>query len=1093
MSIAFTQRPPDYWSEVPSGASDFEFVYTSAIDYYWLFTNATVPAGTSFLEVTPTPPELGGVEWADGFEPTSVSVWLDHIYSATYTGDITVQFLDTGNNVVFSGSYAYTAGTSPGTQFVSGAVSLSGLDINRMRIVLDTPGAEMSLRVQQIEWTHEFDWLRVSNTDDYWTELDIYYGFPDAPYWSYSERAWIIHSESTISDSYIEFDYSAIVEPPVNASFYFKIPNPSGFQTKLDAIHSAGGTYGLRVNLRGATETLGTALLVFPEGIDLVANPYLSVDMAVDSTLGPIDNLELIPEKTGALDIESESIFLIALNFSFIGAVCTQKPVNVIYQEYDPGSPGFPGIPYAPAYCLPPFCRYVTTRVSSSPTITFETTCIQDEGVTGFSPTASCTTTTRSSSGESSTRSEWVCSPPICYPEQPAVPPMPAVAATPESVAYEYDLGWNFDVLIQAGRNIGVDIDNDNVSITTAGTYVGIAEAHKSTLSGLGKFTLAFEFIGNKVRLLQGATQVWGVYTRSISDVFSLEQYGDGVAAYLNDVLLYKTTGFWAGNAAIIATIYKGGDKVCLEYNTTSASTFFPNDGSADIDLPAFSASGYEGSSYSVADVMLPAPTVEATQYGDGEADIDLPAFFVFASEGANGYGDTRLPVMTVNAFAADAYLAFDGYGDATLPAMQCIAGDHAYGAADTRIPAIQVSSEGGYSVPAAQGCDATLQAFLQAGHGLTGGIGSVDEVLPAFLSLAGGGYESYGQAIVDMPTFEAIGYELPVYDGVLDGTFAGLEVQDFYGHIDPLNRISGDLEELAGGLEGGAYLAQDIPALAGELSGNIEVVGRLDGTFMRMTMNSTGLTGMYGELVGSLGDPLDGELLAGAFISGSIPGLVGELVATSGATGVIDATFQGLAGEVSGAWLNTGRLDATLPPIEALWGILEGTIVSLNGEFVESEVTVSEYVAWVMNLAHNGVTRYPAYPFDFVVRFQGKHYLANSSGIYELGAADDDGEPIDAEFGLPPSDFGSTQEKRCPRLYIKGKLGGQMAVSIQADEGDTYTSNTEGNAGVDYWRAKMPRGLKGHNLKFNVANVDGSDFEIEHVDALIHLLGRKI
>ena len=149
-------------------------------------------------------------------------------------------------------------------------MSLSGLDINRMRIVLDTPGAEMSLRVQQIEWTHEFDWLRVSNTDDYWTELDIYYGFPDAPYWSYSERAWIIHSESTISDSYIEFDYSAIVEPPVNASFYFKIPNPSGFQTKLDAIHSAGRHLRAQGKPARATETLGTALLVFPEGSTLL-------------------------------------------------------------------------------------------------------------------------------------------------------------------------------------------------------------------------------------------------------------------------------------------------------------------------------------------------------------------------------------------------------------------------------------------------------------------------------------------------------------------------------------------------------------------------------------------------------------------------------------------------------------------------------------------------------------------------------------------------------------------------------------------------------------------------------------------------------
>ena len=151
----------------------------------------------------------------------------------------------------------------------------------------------------------------------------------------------------------------------------------------------------------------------------------------------------------------------------------------------------------------------------------------------------------------------------------------------------------------------------------------------------------------------------------------------------------------------------------------------------------------------------------------------------------------------------------FDGYGDATLPAMQCITGDHAYGAADTRIPAIQVSSEGGYSVPAAQVVTRHTSGVPTGRAWINRGIGSVDEVLPAFLSLAGGGYESYRRAIVDMPTFEAIGYELPVYDGVLDGTFAGLEVQDFYGPHRSAEPHQRRPRRAGRRLEGGAYLAQ--------------------------------------------------------------------------------------------------------------------------------------------------------------------------------------------------------------------------------------------------------------------------------------------
>jgi hypothetical protein len=46
---------------------------------------------------------------------------------------------------------------------------------------------------------------------------------------------------------------------------------------------------------------------------------------------------------------------------------------------------------------------------------------------------------------------------------------------------------------------------------------------------------------------------------------------------------------------------------------------------------------------------------------------------------------------------------------------------------------------------------------------------------------------------------------------------------------------------------------------------------------------------------------------------------------------------------------------------------------------------------------------------------------------------------------------------------------------------------------GVNYWRAKMGRGGKGHHAQIAVDNVDGADFEVEQVDALIKVLGRKI
>lgn len=67
------------------------------------------------------------------------------------------------------------------------------------------------------------------------------------------------------------------------------------------------------------------------------------------------------------------------------------------------------------------------------------------------------------------------------------------------------------------------------------------------------------------------------------------------------------------------------------------------------------------------------------------------------------------------------------------------------------------------------------------------------------------------------------------------------------------------------------------------------------------------------------------------------------------------------------------------------------------------------------------------------------------------------------------------------------------MKIGVSYDDGDEYQSEIDGRAGVSYWRAKLPRGDRGHNVALSVENVNGSDFEINGLDALIHVTGRKV
>ncbi|MCW5586917.1 MAG: hypothetical protein KIS75_12350 [Chromatiales bacterium] len=787
---------------------------------------------------------------------------------------------------------------------------------------------------------------------------------------------------------------------------------------------------------------------------------------------------------------------------------CYVKPkLEIEESSFIPGEPGYVGQPYAPAYCLPPHCYQVALSVipiGGSSGGYYQQECVTyPDDTPGFGGyTTQCTMVFVPGGGgvsgavPPSTNYTTICLPPVCYPEQPYIPPLAPTPPTPAVYSIEYNLGWNWDLILGSGDEIAWTITTDNVPRESSGIAVGITNNVNAALDGIGKYFVHLLFEGNNVSIFEGATRVWGAVFRAADDEFTIQRSGAQIAVLRNGVVEYAADVFTGYEAVLVASVYKGGDGLCLlQSSILSSADPVGTTSSCDIDLPALSAFAGEGSQADAA-FTLPALSIDAGAYNHGEADIDLPALFAIGAEGSFGWAMMNLPALTAQGAAAGAGSTtgegvHGGTAALVLPSLEVFSGSGDQADGNIILPALTVSGDGGFASPSANGADISLPYFLGAAHGLTGEIGGVDVTLEPLDMLAGEG--TYGEFDQSLPALTLIAGQYPAYDGVLYGQVGSLQVIDFYGFLGDGNSFYGRIGTLAGAMYGGAQASGAVGALSGSLTGTLDVLGRLSGRIGTLSGELTGTGGAVSALVGSLGLGLSGSLYGGGELTGNLPALAGDMTGTPGAVGVLSGALQGLSGTLSGTKEEVGRLVGQIGELGALWGILEGTIVSLNGEFVESEVTVSEYVAWVMNLAHNGVTRYPAYPFDFVVRFQGKHYLANSSGIYELGAADDDGEPIDAEFGLPPSDFGSTQEKRCPRLYIKGKLGGQMAVSIQADEGDTYTSNTEGNAGVDYWRAKMPRGLKGHNLKFNVANVDGSDFEIEHVDALIHLLGRKI
>ncbi len=786
--------------------------------------------------------------------------------------------------------------------------------------------------------------------------------------------------------------------------------------------------------------------------------------------------------------------------------ICQIKPFKSTFIPGDPGSPGFPGQAYEPAYCKAPLCYNINYAVQvdtgsgtqfSNTTVTL----IDQGGVIGFQPEQSYTLTGLVSdygfgggSGGGAYRTERKCYPPICYPEKPYIPPTPAVDPTPDEYRNEYDLGWNWDRIIAAGRNISASLGTDNVAMNTAGVLVGICEAHKATLNGTGRFFLAIEFVGDRVSVVRGGDRVWGVATRQDGDEFAIRQYEDQVAVTRNGISVYSANGFWEGDATLVASVYKSGDGFCIEAEYgASETTAEIATGQGDATLPPLSGFAGEGDK-SLGDAILPALTGDAYGPNNGAGAGVLPELQSIGGEGNRGWQyEGTLPRLDGYGLADDAYLEFSGIGQGVLPALSAIGSEGAYGNGDGVLPALTGEAEGGYTLPEAQGGDASIPQLLGAAHGLTGGIGSADIVLPELWALAGEG--SYAEGRATLPELIGFAVEVPEYDGLLNIAITGPEFVDFYGRVS-----TADLGTLVTRLEpptleayGGGQLVGELAAVELTIEASLPIWGTLDVTLPRPTLTASARVTGVGELVGTL-EALTFTGFGGGHLVAELPRVEASLTGLVPNYGVLTGTLPRLTMEATATIGAAGVLDVVLPELVARWGVMRAEIAPPTAELRETSYTVQQYATWVVNKAHNGVTHYPNYRFDYLLRLNGKEYLVRDDGLYQFGGDADDGSDIDSTWALPPSTFGDSREKRVPRFYLQGNLAGAFDVTTEVDGGAAITTRSEpAQPGVDYFRAKLPRGVKGHTWRTAVSNVAGADFEIEQADALIENTGRKI
>lgn len=156
-------------------------------------------------------------------------------------------------------------------------------------------------------------------------------------------------------------------------------------------------------------------------------------------------------------------------------------------------------------------------------------------------------------------------------------------------------------------------------------------------------------------------------------------------------------------------------------------------------------------------------------------------------------------------------------------------------------------------------------------------------------------------------------------------------------------------------------------------------------------------------------------------------------------------------------------------------------------------------FLAWVVNTETHAATQYENFPFNSFAGLGGRYFAAAPDGIYLLGGADDDGDAIRARFRIGLSNLGTGKEKRMPAMYWGYRADGSMVLKVIVTEPtgekveNWYALRPRGAGATREGRVQIGRGLKAVYWDFEVANINGADFDVDSLELFPMILDRRV
>ena len=167
-----------------------------------------------------------------------------------------------------------------------------------------------------------------------------------------------------------------------------------------------------------------------------------------------------------------------------------------------------------------------------------------------------------------------------------------------------------------------------------------------------------------------------------------------------------------------------------------------------------------------------------------------------------------------------------------------------------------------------------------------------------------------------------------------------------------------------------------------------------------------------------------------------------------------------------------------------------------LSDRFIISIPTSSgqeTYLSYLLSPETNSVSTFSNYNFDGCTSFGDKYLFYNSSGLFEYGGTSDDGALIQSKIQTVAYDFGTSNLKQIPVVYLGLTSTGSTFMKVRVDgRGECLYKLNKSTDGLRTQKVAIGKGLIGRYFQFELITTS-SDFHMESIEFFPVQLKRKL